>query len=405
MQMMDSRTPFRFARRTTRLKPSAVREILKAAESPSVISFAGGLPAPELFPAEVLADVCREVLQEDAAAALQYGVTEGYVPLRKWVSEHLLQTVNLQIRPERILITSGSQQALDLVARVFIDPDDVILMENPSYLGALQAFEASEAKLIGVRTDRDGICPDSLRQTLASLETPPKFLYLISNFQNPTGVTTTLARRREIAAICADANLPVLEDDPYGRLRYSGQPIPALSSFPEAKHWIYLGTSSKILAPGLRVAWVACPNDAIFERLVPVKQAADLHTASFTQRAVYRYVSRSNLLDQHVERLTRVYRARRDAMHQALTAHLPAGCSWNIPDGGLFFWVRLPEQIDTQMLLPLAAERQVVFVPGAPFWVGQPVKNTMRLNFSNAAEERIQEGARRLGEAIGRMIS
>jgi 2-aminoadipate transaminase len=402
--MMDGNSPFRFARRTTRLKPSAVREILKAAESPSVISFAGGLPAPELFPAEVLADVCREVLQEDAAAALQYGVTEGYVPLRKWVSEHLLQTVNLQIRPERILITSGSQQALDLVARVFIDPDDVILTENPSYLGALQAFEASEATLIGVRTDRDGICPDSLREALASSKTQPKLLYLISNFQNPTGVTTTLARRREIAAMCAEANLPVLEDDPYGRLRYSGEPIPALSSLPEAKHWIYLGTSSKILAPGLRVAWVACPDDAIFARLVPAKQAADLHTASFTQRAVYRYVSRPNLLDQHVETLTRVYRSRRDAMHQALTAHLPAGSSWNIPDGGLFFWVRLPEEIDTQKLLTLAAERQVVFVPGAPFWVGQPVKNTMRLNFSNAAEERIREGARRLGEAIKPVI-
>jgi 2-aminoadipate transaminase len=196
-----------------------------------------------------------------------------------------------------------------------------------------------------------------------------------------------------------------LEDDPYGRLRYSGQPIPALSSLSEAKHWIYLGTSSKILAPGLRVAWIACPNDAIFERLVPAKQAADLHTASFTQRAVYRYVSWHNLLDEHVERLTRVYRARRDAMHQALTVHLPAGSNWNIPDGGLFFWVRLPEQIDTQKLLTLAAERQVVFVPGAPFWVGQPVKNTMRLNFSNADEERIREGARRLGEAIGQMIS
>lgn len=397
---MDGNSPFRFARRTTRLKPSAVREILKAAESPSVISFAGGLPAPELFPAAVLADICREILQEDAAAALQYGVTEGYAPLRKWVSEHLLQTVNLRIRPERILITSGSQQALDLVARVFIDPEDVILTENPSYLGALQAFEASEAQLIGVRTDQEGICPESLRQTLVSLQTPPKLLYLISNFQNPTGVTTSFERRREIAAICAAANLPVLEDDPYGRLRYSGQPVPALSSLPEAKHWIYLGTSSKILAPGLRVAWIACPNDAIFERLVPAKQAADLHTASFTQRAVYRYLSRPNLLDEHVKKLTTVYMARRDAMHQALTAHLPAGSSWNLSDGGLFFWVRLPEQIDTQKLLPLAAERQVVFVPGAPFWVGQPVKNTLRLNFSNASEERIREGTRRLGEAI-----
>lgn len=401
---MAGTSPFRFARRTTRLKPSAVREILKAAESPSVISFAGGLPAPELFPADVLADVCRELLQEDAAAALQYGVTEGYAPLRNWVSEHLLETVNLAIRPERILITSGSQQALDLVARVFIDPDDVILTENPSYLGALQAFEASEAKLIGVRSDQEGMCPDSLRQTLASLQTPPKLLYLISNFQNPTGVTTTLQRRREIASICAAANLPVLEDDPYGRLRYSGEHIPALASLREAKHWIYLGTSSKILAPGLRVAWVACPNDAIFEKLVPAKQAADLHTASFTQRAVFRYVSRPNVLAEHVAKLVRIYMARRDAMHQALTANLPAGSSWNIPDGGLFFWVRLPEQIDTQQLLPLAAEKQVVFVPGAPFWVGQYVKNSMRLNFSNAGEERIQEGIRRLGEAIGQMM-
>jgi 2-aminoadipate transaminase len=392
--------PFRFARRTTRLKPSAVREILKAAESPSVISFAGGLPAPELFPADVMEEVCGEVCKQDAAAGLQYGVTEGYAPLREWVSRHLAETVNLQIRPDRILITSGSQQALDLIARVFIDPDDVILTENPSYLGALQAFEASEAKLIGVRTDADGICPDSLRQTLAELKTPPKLLYLISNFQNPTGVTTSLQRRREIAGICAEANLPVLEDDPYGRLRFSGEHIPALCSLPEAGHWIYLGTSSKILAPGLRVAWVACPNDEIFSRLVPAKQAADLHTSSFTQRVVYRCVSRPNFLAHHVETLVRVYKARLDAMHEALTAHLPAGSSWNIPAGGLFFWVRLPEQIDTQKLLALAAAKQVVFVPGAPFWVGTPVNNTMRLNFSNAGEERIREGIARLGEAI-----
>lgn len=399
---MESSSPFRFARRTARLKPSAIREILKTTESPTVISFAGGLPAPELFPADVLSEVCREVLAEDARDALQYGVTEGYLPLRKWVSGHLAESVGLRADPQSILITSGSQQALDLVARVLIDPGDIILTENPSYLGALQAFEASEAHAIGVRSDSAGIVPDALREALAALTSPPKFLYLIPNFQNPSGVTTTLQRRREIAKIAAEANVPVLEDDPYGRLRYSGEHLPALSSLPEAKHWIYLGTSSKILAPGMRVAWLVCPDEAMFERLIPAKQAADLHTASFTQRAVFRYVSRPGVLEEHVAKLTKVYMSRRDAMHEALKRHLPDGCEWNVPDGGLFLWATLPQAIDTLALLRLAAERQVAFVPGAPFWVGQVVKNTMRLNFSNASEERIEEGIARLGEAIRR---
>jgi 2-aminoadipate transaminase len=397
---MSTPSDFAFAHRTTGLKPSAIREILKVTGSPDVISFAGGLPAPELFPIAETARAAQSLLAEDGPASLQYDITEGYLPLRQWVCAHLAETVGLQVAPDRILITNGSQQGLDLLAKVFLDPGDIVLVENPAYLGALQAFQAYEAVPVGLESDEDGLRPEALRSFLESSPRKPKLLYLIPNFQNPTGRTTPAARRAEIVAIAAHFGLPIVEDDPYGRLRFSGESVQALGAFPEARHWIYLGTSSKILTPGLRVAWLVAPDLAVYEKLVAAKQAADLHTSAFTQRLVWRTVREPGLLNAHIATLCSVYGRRRDVMLDALKRHLPAGCTWTKPDGGLFLWATLPESINTLELLKAAAIQKVAFVPGAPFWIDSPVKNTLRLNFSNATEARIEEGMTRLGAVI-----
>jgi 2-aminoadipate transaminase len=391
---------FRLSARTAALRPSAIREILKVTASPDVISFAGGLPAPELFPVEAVARSTQAVLSADGPAALQYGVTEGHLPLREWVCTHLAATVGLSVTPDDILITNGSQQALDLLAKVLLDPGDLVVTENPAYLGALQAFQAYEARVAGLASDEHGLRPDALRSFLETSPVRPKFLYLIPNYQNPTGVTLSAARRAEIVHIAAHHRVPVLEDDPYGALRFSGEALPALATFPGARDCVYLGTSSKILAPGLRVAWLVVTERALREKLTAAKQASDLHTSSFAQRLVHHYVSQPGVLDAHVATLCSVYAQRRDVMLAALARELPAGCTWTRPSGGLFLWVTLPAHFDTTELLAVAAREKIAFVPGAPFWVGEPVRNTLRLNFSNATEARINEGLARLGRVV-----
>jgi 2-aminoadipate transaminase len=400
MNALLAPTGFQLATRCSRLQPSAIREILKTTGAPDVISFAGGLPAPELFPVESVSWSAQEVLAMDGPGALQYGLTEGYEPLRRWVAEHLAATVGLRVPAEQVLIVSGSQQGLDLAAKVLLDPGDVVLVENPGYLGALQTFAAYEARVVGVACDADGIVPEALRRALATAPRRPKFLYLIPQFQNPTGTSLAAARRGEVVALAADFGVPLVEDDPYGRLRYSGTAQPALVTQAGPAGWLYLGTASKILAPGLRVAWLVASDPAIHERLVGAKQATDLHTSSFTQRVVWRYVRRPGTLDDHIRNLREVYRCRRDAMLGALARHLPAGCRWTQPEGGLFLWVELPEKIDTAVLFQAALREKVAFVPGESFWVGAPRRNTLRLNFSNADEERIALGVARLGGAI-----
>lgn len=391
---------YRFATRTASLRPSAIREILKVTAAPDVISFAGGLPAPELFPIEAVARSAQAVLSSDGPAALQYGVTEGHLPLREWVCAHLSATVSLSVSPDEIVVTTGSQQALDLVAKVLLDPGDLVITENPAYLGALQAFQAYEARAIGLASDEHGLQPAALRAFLELSPVRPKLLYLIPNYQNPTGVTLSASRRAEIVTIAADFGVPVLEDDPYGALRFSGDALPALGTFPGARDCLYLGTSSKILAPGLRVAWLVVPDRGLREKIITAKQAADLHTSSFTQRIVHHYVSQPGMLEAHVSTLRAVYARRREVMLAALDRHLPAGCSWTRPDGGLFLWVTVSAVIDTTELLRTAAREKIAFVPGAPFWVGEPVHNTLRLNFSNATETAIKEGVSRLGGVI-----
>ncbi len=395
----DTAPVFRLAARTAGLRPSAIREILKLTEAPDVISFAGGLPAPELFPVEAVARAVQ-TLAGDGPAALQYSTTEGFRPLREWVCAHLAETIGLAAEPGQVLITHGSQQGLDLVSKVLLDPGDVVLVENPAYLGALQTFQAYEAQVIGVPAVADGVQPGALRDALVRAPRRPKFIYLVPNFQNPTGTSLTATRRAEVVRLAAERGVPIVEDDPYGCLRYNGDASPALSALPGSHDWIYLGTASKIFAPGLRVAWLVASSRRVQEKLVAAKQAADLHTSTFTQRLVWECVRGPGVLAAHIARLRAVYAERRDAMLAALAPHLPDGSTWTRPDGGLFLWVTLPEKFDALKLLARCLEQRVAFVPGEPFWVGPPKKNTLRLNFSNATATRIEEGIARLGRVI-----
>jgi len=390
-----------FAARTAGMRPSAIREILKVTESPEIISFAGGLPAPELFPVESAMMAAAVVLGGgDGPAALQYGTTEGHRPLREWVTRHLVDWVGLSADPAQVVITHGSQQGLDLLGKVLLDPGDVVLTENPAYLGALQAFGAYEARILGVASDHDGIQPEALREAFAGAPRRPKFLYLIPNFQNPTGTSLSAGRRAEVLRFATEHGLLVVEDDPYGRLRFEGLPQPALVSGAEGVPWVYLGTTSKILAPGLRVAWFVSSDAGLIEKIVTAKQGSDLHTSTFTQRLAYECVKAPGALEQHVARLCEVYSRRRDIMLAALAQHMPEGCTWTRPEGGLFLWVTLPEALDALELLHEAMKSKVAFVPGESFWVGPPHRNTLRLNFSNASEARIGEGIARLGAVV-----
>ncbi len=396
-----SRPSIVFARRMAAAKPSAIREILKVTQSPDVISFAGGLPASELFPVGAIARASAEVLAKDGPAALQYGVTEGHAPLRAWVADHLNSTVGIDASPDGILITHGSQQALDLLAKVLLDPGDSVLVEEPAYLGALQAFRAYEANPVGVASDEAGLCPAALETALQTASKAPKFLYLIPNFQNPTGRSLSAQRRRELAAIAARYDLLVVEDDPYGELRYSGTPVPAVATLLPRDRWVYLGTASKILTPGLRVAWLATANAALHERLVTAKQSTDLHTTTFGQQVVYAALQQPNFLRTHLASLCAVYGARRNTMLAALAAHVGEKAEWTQPDGGLFLWLTLRDKNqDALRLLEEAMKHRVAFVPGAPFWVQTPKHNTLRLNFSHAGEDRIEVGIRRFAGAL-----
>lgn len=390
----------RFSQRSAGMKPSAIREILKVTEMPEIISFAGGLPAPELFPHAAIGACAQRILAEDGAAALQYGTTEGYGPLREWVCRHLAATVGIKAKPEQVLITAGSQQGLDLIGKVLIDPGDVIVTEDPAYLGALQAFRAYQARMAGIESDDQGMKPEALRAHLkqAKGRSRPKLLYLVTNFNNPTGTSTSARRRKELAAVAADFELPVLEDDPYGELRYTEAAPRALAA--GAPHAMYLGTASKMLAPGLRVAWLVVPDRAIYERLVVAKQAADLHTSSFSQRIVEAYVRVPGQLEQHLKTLRRAYGERQHAMVAGLPGALPEGSRWTKPTGGLFIWAELPPGYDPVALLPKALDHQVAYVPGNSFWLRKNPPPSIRLNFSNSSVARIEAGLARLQQAL-----
>jgi 2-aminoadipate transaminase len=404
----------RYAQRTQRMGRSVIRELLKYTQQPDIISFAGGLPAPELFPiAEAQAAACR-VLSEGGVEALQYGPTEGFVPLRQFIVDRMAR-YGIRAKAENVVITNGSQQALDLIGKLLLNPGDRILVEEPTYLGALQAWNAYQAEYISVPSDDDGLRTELLE---AALRVGPKFMYVLPNFQNPGGTTLPLERRLEVVRLSNKYGIPVVEDDPYGALRFEGEHLPPLvaldSDFQENAgsngrgymegNVVYLGTFSKTLAPGLRLGWVVAPVE-IIDQLVMAKQGVDLHTATFNQMLAWELV-KDGFMDEHVRVIRRVYGERRDVMLAALERLFPDGCSWTHPEGGLFLWARVPEWIDTAELLTEAVQARVAYVPGFAFYA-EPGHggNTMRLNFSNAQPAQIEEGIRRLGELLKKKLA
>jgi 2-aminoadipate transaminase len=389
----------KFAERTARLRASTIREMLKVTQQPDVISFGGGLPAPELFPTSGIADAARRVMELRGAAALQYSVTEGLSEMRRWVAERLTRRTDQIFEAEEVTIVNGSQQGLDLVGKIFLDPGDHVVLENPSYLGAIQAFDAYQARYLTVDTDEHGAIPDSLEEVLERADPFPKFVYLVPNFQNPTGRTLALQRRERIVRICERYDVPIVEDDPYGELRFEGDDIPSLVSYRSESPILYSGTGSKIMSPGMRVAWLVIRDHEIREKIVLAKQGADLHSGTFAQYVFHEYVSDGSAFDAHVATIARTYRRRRDVMAEALTGIASEGMRFVPPSGGMFLWVTVAG-IDTAQLLRVSAEQKVVFVPGVSFYPARDVHDGMRLNFSNASEEMIRVGIERLGHAI-----
>jgi len=394
----------RYAQRTKSVKSSIIRELLKLTQRPEVISFAGGLPAPEVFPVARFQEACQRVLANQATTALQYGPTEGYRPLRELIVAQMGR-YGIVATVDNILITSGSQQALDLIAKLLINRGDRILVESPTYLGALQAFDLMGAEYVTVPVDDDGLQTCNMEQALRS---GPKFMYILPNFQNPGGVTLSRKRRDELVELSDRYGIPTIEDDPYGQLRYEGEHISPLVVLDRTNllrdngyklgNVIYLSTFSKVLAPGLRVAWIVAPPDVI-AKLVQIKQSTDLHTSTFTQMVVYE-AARDGFIDEHVKLIRATYKVRRDAMLSALNDFFPPEVSWTHPHGGLFLWVTMPPGVDSSRLLELALRQNVAFVPGEPFYPNGDTGSHMRLNFSNAAPEQIREGIRRLSIAV-----
>ncbi|MCU0484538.1 MAG: PLP-dependent aminotransferase family protein [Anaerolineales bacterium] len=401
---METPWESRYAQRTQRMGSSAIRELLKLTEQPDIISFGGGMPAPDVFPVDDFAAACATVLRTNGAQALQYGATEGYLPLREMIARHTAR-YGINITPDNIMITSGSQQALDLLGKVFINRGDRILVENPTYLGALQAWNAYGAEYVTVRMDENGMVTDELEE---ALRTGPKFIYVLSNFQNPTGVTLSLERRVKLIEMADRYGIPIIEDDPYGQLRYEGEHLPSVVSLddqfrengtnPYRGNVIYLSTFSKTLAPGIRLAWVVAPQEVI-RKLVQAKQGADLHTATFSQMVAHE-VAKGGFLDRHVWMIRRVYLQRRDVMLDAMDEFFPKGVTWTRPKGGLFLWATMPPELKAAEVLKTAIEQKVAFVPGMSFYARGGGESSMRLNFSNANPEKILVGIERLGKVI-----
>ncbi|MGX7002535.1 aminotransferase-like domain-containing protein [Caballeronia sp. KNU42] len=389
--------PWQLSERARKLTSSAIREILKVTERPEVISFAGGLPSPATFPVEEMRVACDRILRDSPAAALQYSATEGYLPLREWVAQRY--SVNgASIRPSQVLITTGSQQALDLLGKVLIDPASRVLVETPTYLGALQSFSMYEPNYVQVPTDEHGLIPSSLD---ANLTAGARLLYAQPNFQNPTGRRLSLERRTALAAFAQRAGFPVIEDDPYGALDYAGAPLPTMLSM-APDHIVHLGSFSKVLSPGMRVGYIIAPEELHF-KLVQAKQATDLHTPSLTQRIVHEVV-KDGFLETHIPKIRALYRDQCAAMLASLEQHMPAGVEWNRPEGGMFVWVNLPKHIDTMKLLEQAIEQHVAFVPGGPFFANEAQHNTLRLSFVTVPPAKIDEGVAKLGALIRALV-
>lgn len=390
----------KFARRMSKLRASEIREILKVTERPEVISFAGGLPAPELFPIAEIKRVSHLVLDEMGAKALQYSTTEGYEPLRRWIAERMNRR-GLSFDADNILITSGSQQALDLSGKLFLDEGDVVLCESPTYLAAISAFRAYGCEFVEVDTDDDGMIPEALEKALES-NSNVKLIYAIPDFQNPTGRTWSLERRKELARLATRFGVPVLEDNPYGELRFEGEHLPAVQSFDEQGYVLCTGTFSKTFCPGYRIGWIAGDKELI-RKYVLAKQGTDLQCNTLAQMEIAKYLELYDI-DAHIEKIRAVYKKRRDLAVETMAAEFPDSVKFTRPQGGLFAWVELPAKINARDVLEKCLEQNVAFVPGGAFFPHGGRENTFRINFSNMPEDRIIEGMKRVGTVLRQMI-
>ena len=384
-----------FADRMATTHKSFIREILKVTQDSNVISFAGGLPNPKLFPIKELADACLKVLQEDGENVLQYSTTEGYLPLREYIAERYFLKRGLQASPDEILITNGSQQGLDLVGKVFLNKGDRVVIERPGYLGAIQAFGIYEPSFVPIPLLDDGIDTDLLEKALKAGET--KLFHTVINFQNPSGVTYSRQKREKLADIIKGHNMVLVEDNPYGELRFIGEDLPSMKSY-LGDRTIVLGSFSKVVTPGLRLGWICAATD-VMDKIVVAKQSSDLHSNYLSQRAVYQYLIDHDL-DEHILNIREVYKRQRDLMVSMIEQHFPEEIEYTKPEGGMFLWATLPENLSSLNLFKLAMEENVAFVPGRAFYVDGGGDNTLRLNFSNSDEEKIEEGIKRLAKVI-----
>lgn len=387
---------WQFARRAEQLQSSVIREILKITMRPDIISFAGGLPSPETFPVEHMKQAFDKVLTEQGKIALQYGPSDGYAPLREWIAASL-SIPGVTITPDQVLMVSGSQQALDLLGKVLIEENSKVLVETPSYLGALQAFSVYQPQFVSVPTDDFGLLPEEV----AKIADGARLLYALPNFQNPTGRTMPLERRIALVETCARLGLPLIEDDPYGSLSYRGEPLPKMLTMnPDGV--IYMGSFSKVLTPGIRLGYVVAPVPLV-RKLEQAKQAADLHTSQLTQMVVYEAI-KDGFLATHIPSIRTLYANQCQVMLDALAEFFPAGVKWSKPEGGMFIWVTLPQHIDCMALLEEAIAQHVAFVPGAPFYANEPEKNTLRLSFVTVPPEKIRQGVQTLAKLIAAKI-
>lgn len=389
----------RFAERAANLRASEIREILKLTEMPEVISFAGGLPAPELFPVAEITQITAQVLATQGQAALQYSPTEGFPQLREIIAKERMIRARVMVAAEDILITAGSQQGIEFCGRLFLDKDDYVICESPTYLGAINAFNSCQPRYLEIPMDEEGMIISELEKTLAQ-HPEAKMIYTVPDFQNPTGRTMSVARRQQLAKLAARYQIPVIEDNPYGELRFEGDSYPAIKSFDDEGWVIYLGSFSKTFCPGYRIGWM-CANPDILRKFVLMKQASDLQCSSIAQREIALYMQQYNL-NEHIAQIRQVYKQRRDLMLESIRKYFPATVKYTIPEGGLFTWVELKEGIDAARLLDEALQEKVAFVPGAPFFPNTHHRNFLRLNYSNMQEERIVEGIRRLGLVLQR---
>lgn len=387
----------KFATRMERMQASEIRELLKLTAQPDIISFAGGLPAPELFPVGEIAKVSHDLVLKEGRQLLQYATTEGRPSLRAKIAKRMADKYHTNVDPDDILITTGSQQCLDFAGKLFLDPGDVVLCESPSYLGALNAFNAYQPKFVEVPTDNGGLIPEELDKIL---ETTPncKFIYVIPDFQNPTGRTWSMERRQKFMEVVNKHNLPVLEDNPYGELRYEGTILPSLKSLDTKGLVMFLGTFSKIFCPGLRLGWIAAEHSLLTE-FVKIKQSADLHTSNFDQGVADAYMDQYDL-DEHVKEIVALYKHRRDLILESMEKFFPEGTEWTHPEGGLFLWLTFPEGVSARKVFTKCIEMKVAGVIGDAFYPNQKTDRSMRINYSNMPDDRIVEGIQRMAKAI-----